>query len=41
MEEMNRNYNGFGLQMLQQFAWARGHSYKINRKIAVKESELA
>lgn len=41
MEKRNRSYNGFGLQMLQQFAWAKGHSHKINRKIAVNESELA
>lgn len=41
MEKMNRNYNGFGLQTLQQFAWARGHSHKINRKIDAKESEVA
>lgn len=41
MEKMNRNYNYFGLQMLQQFAWARGHSHKINKKIDVKENEVA
>lgn len=38
---MNTNCNSFGLQMLQQFAWATGHSHKINGKIAVKESEVA
>lgn len=38
---MNTNYNVFGLQMLQQFAGARGHSHKINKKVAVKASEIA
>lgn len=40
MEKMSTIYSVFGLQMLQQFAEARGHNHKINKKIAVQASEV-